>query len=160
MKYDAELLETDLLNLVQSNLPAKIAEITAEKADSIVVDVPLNEQYLNSTDDQVDNFTLTVIYGLTDGEPFSISSGTAENNRYMFLIYIDELNEQPGVVRKKLFRYIRALKEIFEENFDRLPCVSKLDLQTVAPTSASWDKNERSPVYKVGGVYISTSIAS
>lgn len=159
MKYDVEKLEADLLALVKSKLPSKLAEITAEKADSITLVVPTADDYFNTTDDEVLNRKLSVQYGLIDGSPLSISSSTAETNRYLFLIYLNELNKKPGVVRKKLYRYIRALKEIFEENFDRLSFVSKMNIHTIAPTSASWDENEISPVYKVGGVYIETSIA-
>lgn len=162
MKYDIERLEEDLLALVQSKLPDKIAEISAEKADSIVLEVPLDSQYFNTTDDEVDvsNQTLNIQYGVIDGAPFSVSSNTSEDNRYIFLIYLNELNGIPGEVRKKLFRYIRAFKEIFEENFDRLTCASSIKVQSIAPTSASWDTNETSPVYKVGGVYINIAIAS
>ena len=160
MKYDIERLEADLLALVKAKLPAKLAEITAEKADSIVLGVPTDAEYFNTTDDEVNNDKLSVQYGVVDGSAFSISSNTTEDNRYIFLIYLNELNSQPGVVRKKLFRYIRAFKEIFEENFDRFPCVSNIKVQSIAPTSAGWDENENSPVYKVGGVYIETSLAS
>lgn len=160
MRYDPERLEADLLKLVKAKLPAKLSEIEAEKADSIVLTVPVDSQYFNTTDDQVDNRKLSVMYGLVDGTPLSIGSNTSEDNRYMFLIYLDETNLKPGVARKILFRYIRALKEIFEENFNYIPCTSKFILQTIAPTSASWDENENSPVYKVGGVFIQTSIAS
>jgi len=160
MKYDVERLEADLLALVQNKLPAKITEITTEKADSITLDIPTNDDYFNTTDDEVINRKIIVQYGLIDGEPFSVSSGTAEENRYIFAVYLDEMNEAAGVVRKKLFRYIRAFKEIFEENFYFFSCVSKLDIRTIAPTSASWDENETSPVYKIGGIYIETSLAS
>ncbi len=160
MKYDVEKLEADLLSLVKSKLPSKLAEITAEKADSITLTIPVDADYFNTTDDEVLNRKLSVQYGLIDGSPLSISSNTAETNRYLFLIYLDELNAKPGVIRKKLFRYIRAFKEIFEENFDRLSFVSKMEINVISPTSASWDENEISPVYKVGGVYIETSIAS
>lgn len=160
MKYDIEILEADLLTLVKSKLPAKIAEITAEKADSITLPVPTDSEYFNTTDDEVSNRKLLLQYGVIDGAPLSISSNTAEDNRYIFLIYLNELNKKPGIARKMLFRYIRAFKEIFEENFDRFPHLSNMTVQTIAPTSASWEENEMSPVYKVGGVYIQTSLAS
>ena len=157
MKYDVERLEADLLALVKSKLPAKIAEINTEKADSIIIIAPADAQYFNTTDDEVDNRKISVQYGIVDGSPDSIFSHTAEDNRYIFLIYLNEMNKKTGIVRKKLFRYIRAFKEVFEENFDRFPCVSNMKVQTIAPQH--WAENEKSPVYKVGGVYIETSIA-
>lgn len=160
MKYDIEKLEADLLALVKAELPAKLTEITAEKADSITSVIPVDADYINTTDDFPINRKLIVYYGLTDGDPFSISAATSQDNRYAFLVYLYELNQTPGVVRKMLFRYIRALEEIFKENFDRLSFVSNMSLAVIAPTSAGWDKNEKSPVYKVGGVYIETSLAS
>ena len=157
MIYDVETLESDLLALVKAKLPDKIADITAEKADSIVLNVPTNSQYFNTTDDEVDNRKLSVMYGVVDGSPNSIGSNTSEDNRYIFLVYLNEQNLKTGIARKMLFRYIRALKEIFEENFNSLSCVSTLKINSIAPQS--WSENETSPVYKVGGVYIETSIA-
>lgn len=158
MKYDVEILEADLLALVKANLPGKLTEITAEKADSITIPAPTDSQYFNSTDDEVDNRTLSVRYGLEDQRPVSITSNTAEDNVYLFLVYVNEINQLPGVVRKKLFRYARALKEVFEENFEQLSFVSKMVVQTIAPQS--WAENEKSPTYKVSGVYIETSLVS
>jgi len=160
MKCDIEKLEDDLLALVKAKLPAKLAEIIADKGDTIPLPTPTDSQYFNSTDDEVENRILSVQYGLIDGSPLSISSNTAEDNRYIFLLYLDEINQKPGIVRKQLFRYIRAFKEIFEENFDRITYVSNMTVQTIAPTSAGWTENEKSPTYKVGGVYIQTSLAS
>ena len=56
--------------------------------------------------------------------------------------------------------YGKITKEIFEENFDYFDCVSKITIESLAPLSASFDENENSPVYKVGGVFINASIAS
>jgi len=160
MKCDVEVLENQLLALVKAKLPAKLAEITTEKADSITLEVPTDAQYFNTTDDEVNvsNQPLLVRYGLEDQSPNSISSATAEDNVYIFLIYLNDLNKKAGVLRKKLFRYIRAFKEIFEENFDAFPHVSKMIIKTIAPQM--WMENETSPVYKVGGVYIETSLVS
>lgn len=159
MKYDIETLEADLLSIVQTYLPAKLAEITAEKADSITLTVPVADDYFNTTDDEVNNRKLSVQYGVIDGQPLSIGPQVAEDNRYIFLVYLDETNLKTGVARKMLFRYIRALKEVFQENFRRIHCCSLMTVQSIAPTSASWDENENSPVYKVGGVYINAAIA-
>jgi len=159
MKYDIEKLEEGILALIQENIPAKIAEINAEKADGILLQTPTTDQYFNTTDDEVNNNTLSVMYGIIDGSPLSIGSNTAEDNRYALLFYLDEKNQAAGVVRKKLLRYIRASKEIFEENFhSKLKFVSSLKVETIAPTTASWDSNETSPTYKVGGVLIQASL--
>jgi len=157
MKYDIEIAEADLLALVKVQLPAKLTEITAEKADSITLAVPADAEYFNGTDDSVDNRALSVYYGLIDDTPNSIGSATAEEGRFMFLFYLNELNQKQGVIRKKLFRYIRALKEIFEENFDYFPYLSTFKIVTIAPQS--WRENETSPAYKVGGIYIETALA-
>lgn len=160
MKYDVEKLEADLLALVKAKLPAKITEINTDKADSITLLVPTDAQYFNTTDDEASasNQILTVLYGLTGGSPISIQSATAEENQYIFLIYFNNLNLAAGIVRRSLLRYTRAFKEVFEENFDRLSFVSNMNIITIAPQL--WRENEKSPVYKVAGVYIETSLAS
>jgi len=149
-----------LLNLIKSKLPAKLAEIDAEKADGVVLDVPTDEQYYNSTDfdDRVFSQDWLVRYGLEMSETNSITSATAEDNTYIFLVQWTNLNAPEGDTRKRLFRYSRAFKEILEENFDRFPYMSKFKIVTIAP--ALWAENARSPVYKVGGVRLKTAIAS
>jgi len=160
MKCDVEIVEDKLLELVQSELPAKLAEIQAEKADGVVLDVPTDAQYFNGTDidEEVINQVMFVKYGLFETIADSNSSATAEVNVYGFLFYFDELNGPQGDVRKKIFRYTRAIIEIFEENFDKFPYLSRLNVGTIAP--ALWRDNEKSPVYKVGGAYIATSIVA
>lgn len=160
MKYDIELVETKLLTLVKAKLPAKLTEIETDKGDGLTLDVPTDSQYYNSTDidEEVINQSPLIKYGVVINDVVSISAATAEDNTYMFLIHFDDLNETQGVVRKKLLRYSRAFKEIFEENFKAFSFLSSLQIQTIAPHL--WRENERSPVYKVAGVYIQTSLAS
>ena len=71
-------------------------------------------------------------------------------------MYFDELNQVKGVLRKKIFRYTKAFVQVFEENFDRIRFVSSIEIKIIAP--ASWSENEQSPVYKVGGVLIQTTL--
>lgn len=160
MKFDVEKLEDALLALMKAELPAKIAEINTEKADSITLLVPTDSQYFNSTDENsnISNQNLSLQYGLVETDPDSISSATAEDNTYIFLIYFGTQNQKAGIMRKRLFRYIRSFKEVLEENFDRIPFVSNFKIITIRPQA--WAENENSPVYKVGGVYIQTSLAS
>lgn len=158
-KYDVESLETDLLGLIQDNLETKLDEIETEKGDGISIIAPLASEYFNSTDIAVDNNRFWMFYGVVDGTVDNIGPGSAEINRYMFLAYFNELNVGASIVRKKCLRMIRALKEIIEENFRNIPMASLLKIGTIAPTSASWEENESSPIYKVGGIYIETIIA-
>lgn len=160
MKCDIEIIETKLLELVQAKLPSKLSEIDTEKNDGITLEVPAGDQYFNSTDidEEVINQDLLVKYGLVESSAISISSATSEENDYIFLIYLTDLNAPQGILRKRLFRYIRAFKEIFEENFNAFPFLSNFTIKVIAP--ALWQDNEQSPAYKVGGVYIETSLAS
>lgn len=158
MKYDIERLESDLLQIVQDNLSAKLAEIEAEKADSISLVAPSNSEYFSTTSDAVDNRIYSIQYGVESVDTLSNSSSTAEVVRLIFLRYIPELNQQQGVVRKQLYRYARAFKEIIEENFRKIPCSSTIKITTVAPQR--WQDNEFAAVYKVAGIYIETEIVS
>jgi hypothetical protein len=159
MKCDIETIEADLLALIKSNLAAKLSEIETEKADGLTLAVPTDAQYFDSTDidELVINEDLLIKHGLVESEVLSISSANAEQNTYIFLIYLTNLNAPQGEMRKKLFRYIRAFKEILQENFDAFPYLSRLDVSVIAP--AIWAENEQSPAYKVGGVYIQTTLA-
>ena len=158
MKCDVEIFEEDLLQLIKDEFPAKLAEIDSEKSDGIILDIPKDAEYFNSTDDIVDNRKMAVQYGVWDGKANAIGAITAEENRYVFLVYLNDQNTVPGATRKRLLRYIRALKEILHENFRKFHYASSMDVQSIAPTETSWGENENSPVYKVGGIYIQASI--
>jgi len=160
MKYDLEKLESDLLALVKSKMAVKLSEIEADKGDSITLEVPADDQYFNSTDidEEIVNQVLMVRYGIEESDAISISSATSQESTVSFLVYLNELNQARGVLRKKIFRYGRALKEIFEENFRDLSFVSNMNIEVVSPME--WRENESSPAYKVGGVFIKATLAS
>lgn len=159
-KYDIEIVEQKLLELFKSKLAAKLAEIDADKDDGITLEVPTDAQYYDGTDidEEVINQTPLIRHGIVTTDTNSISAATAEVNGYLFLILLDGLNEEQGVIRKRLFRYARAFKEIFEENFDAFSFLSNITITTIAP--ALWRENELSPVYKTSGVYIEAALAS
>lgn len=155
-KYDIEQLEEDLLAIVQSNLPAKLAEIDAEKNDGIILVAPTDSQYFSTTDDEVNNESVFIMYGADDSETVSIASSTSEDVKYFFIVYTNDINSVPGETRKRILRYSRALKEVINENFRSISFASSLVVATVAPFS--WGENERSPVYKAGGIYLRTTL--
>lgn len=158
MKYDTEIFESDLLSLVKEKFPPKLAEIDAEKSDGIVLRVPLDSEYFNNTSDRVNNDIMSVMYGIVDGITNSIGSSFAQENRYIFLVYLNDLNSPEGETRIRLLRYIRALTEIFNENFRTFQCVSAMKIESISPNQIGWEENEDSPLFKVGGVYIEATI--
>ena len=160
MTYDIEVVENSLLSLVKQHLPAKLSEIEAEKADGVLLPAPTDDQYYTGTDidEKVVNYDFIVIHGVGHQGAISISSATAQDNIYGFVFLFSEQNAPSGELRKKILRYSRAIKEVFEYHFDAFPFLSNLKIYMLAPEN--WQENDKSPVYKAGGAFIETVLAS
>lgn len=158
MAYDAECLEADILNIVQSNLPAKLAAIDAEKNDGLVTTPIPNSDYYSSIVNQVINADPYINYMIQsiDADTQSVIGNTAREYVVLFqVVFIDTYSSAD--VRKKAFRYIRALREVIDENFRKIKACSGLDISEFLPTDMVSNDNN-SVYYKIGGVKITTTI--
>lgn len=164
--YDTERLLSDLENVLKTKLNTKIAAITAEKdALGVTLDLPtvdVNEGiFFQTWDDKILNSSPGILYGLrdsvADGSPYS---ATAEKLTLFVEVYftnpMNEADDGSGV--RRILRYMRAIKEIVQENFDSNEILSKIKIKTITPLSFRLD-NDSSDEIKVGGVELETSIA-
>ncbi len=155
-KYDEERLEDDLLAIVQDNLPAKLTEIENEKNDGIVLeDIPSDQYYSTLLNDVLNNDPI-IFYGTQSMSIEAITGATARNVMVFFEVLF--LEDFSGVdTRKKAFRYIRALREVIEENARKIPSTSGFEIEGTLPTD--FVDLDSSNYYKIGGVAITTFIA-
>lgn len=157
-KYDVEDLIDGLDTILKASLNTKIAALNAEKNDSITLaDIP-NEAYffqdLKLQDVQAyDNFLL---YGL--GEPKIEAQGpyTAEIERLFYVIVVKDTAEN-SVYLKKLLRYRRILKEIFEENFTKNGLGGRLIVTSLAPVD--YEVMGSGTTFRAVGVIVEAALA-
>jgi hypothetical protein len=81
--------------------------------------VPSGGYFLHSMDQAIANFSPFIMYGITDIQsPGDINQGyTPSIVEVAVIIVVDDEGIDVNIT-KRMFRYGRALKEVFEENFD------------------------------------------
>lgn len=154
-RHDFEELLESAKDIVSSKLSAKLTAITTEKGDSIVLPpVEANAYFLQSLDESAANFDPFIAYGITDIESNSLGPHTAEKIFMSFVIVLSDNGRDN--INRIMFRYSRALKEIFEENWQIDNSSSKINVNrsTVVPFEAL----DSSATYKAIGIEIEMNL--
>ena len=156
MKIDFEQLLDSVQSILSSKLSAKLTAITAEKGDSIVLPPVKSEAYfLQSLDEAAVNFDPFIAYGIENIESVSLGSHTAEKIFISVVIVLSDNGRKD--INRIMFRYSRALKEIFEENWQIHNSSSKINVSrsTVVPFSAL----DSSATYKAIGIELELNLS-
>jgi hypothetical protein len=160
MKYDTEQLLSDIRALLVAKLNTKIAAIEAEKIAAGAPNTGLLAVAAYVEQNWADvNFTInpTMFYGIEDMQSNGI--GPASSMTYKIWAEVILVDSGMDVLGKnRIHRYARAVREVFEENYDRLPIGGKILIQSVVPLSFKLDANS-SETIKSGGVSLTFAIA-
>lgn len=119
-KYDIESFLLDVETFIKANLNAKITEINTEKADSVTL-APLDDDdgyFQQMLDERIININPALWYGVSEFIPQSIQDRVAEGLQVFVLIIVADPKD--GTMTRLMWRYQRALKEIFEEGWDKV----------------------------------------
>lgn len=162
-KYDVENLLVDVKALLVANLNTKLAAIEAEKVAQglpatglLPVDVAKG-YFEQSWSDDILNINPAIFFGIEDVQ--AVGNGPATEERYKIFVEVVVLDSgQDRLTKNRIHRYARALKEVFEENWDSLGGGCKIKVETVRPISFKLDLNTSEEV-KVGGVSLTTALA-
>lgn len=135
MKYDLETLLTDVKAVLTSHLTAKITEINNEKNDSIVLsDIASDAYVLQSLNGATMNFDPFIFYGVSDFATVpNLSYSSQQAEIFVLLVMMDRAEELD--IATRMFRYLRCLEEVFQDNFDSANGGVKLSLKSLAPTN-------------------------
>jgi hypothetical protein len=159
--YDIETLLDDIETLLKANLNTKIAAIEAEKtALGKAVGLPsvdTNAYFQQAWSDKILNYSPAIFYGLEQIQASGSHSATLE----AYKIFVEVVIVDSGMdtfTKNRIHRYSRALKEVFQENFDRLPWGNRINIETVRPISFKLEEDSSEEI-KVGGVSIVTALA-
>jgi len=153
---DFETILEDVKQIIVDNFNTKLLTIATEKGDSITLPPVDNAAYfLQSMNDDATNFDPIIVYGIEDIQTVSSGPNSAENIFISVVILLADngLND----INKIMFRYSRALKEIFQENWQIDNSSTKINLtrKTVVPFVAL----DSSATYKAIGVEIEVNLA-
>lgn len=145
MTYDIEQLLVDIQDIMVSDLNTKILAINAEKDDDLTLrQIPRLAYFMQSMDERHANFNPFVYFGVESIEEDGSGTNfghTAEKVTIAVAIVVADEGSEVDMARK-LFRYQRALKEIFEENFNSISEGVKIAVQGQVPIDLSLVNND------------------
>lgn len=148
-KNDIEKVEQVILGIIQSKFATKIAEINVDKKDTILEDIP-SDNYFNNFYEEEETSDLFIFYGIEQVETQSIGADSAETWTIFYHVFVGDSNNKKANVRPKVLRYTRALKEIINENSDKISRVcSKGEISNLTPENVE-DINNNTPFYRGG----------
>lgn len=159
--YDLEDMLDDIEALLKANLNTKIEAITAAKSaagKSVTLPTVRDEAYFRQNwTDNILNYSPAIFYGVETIQASGSNSATVEVYKFFVeALFVDNGMDTDG--ERRLFRYSRAIKEVFQEKFDALPWGTKINIETVRPISFKLDQDSSEEV-KAGGVSIITALA-
>lgn len=151
--FDIECARDRIIEILQANLPAKIAAINAEKGDGNNISDINAAHWYEVSDASEFNASPFVYYNfenvVDDNAGNSLSVQVRMNIRVVFVY------KQDGRSYEDLaFRYTRAFKEILKDNFKnpRLAYLSSLEIQELLPETSY--ENETDAWSKQAGVQL------
>lgn len=156
-KFDIESFRDYWIDLIKAGLTAKLAEITTEKGDSLVLATFSDEQWTNDYNKKVLNYESFVLYSMEISNPETV--GNAANIEIKLFIEIVFANREGGIeVENRILRYTRAMMEIVLENSRKNASISGVTIREFVPVPIKISVN--SPVMKTGAVEITGTITT
>ena len=134
MIYDIETLVYDFDAMLRASLNTEIDAINTEKNDDFSIDqITTNAFAVQSLDDVIDNYPNFVFTMINDIQAEGIGPKTSTAFHVLVLIVASGTANETQSSRR-MFRYGRALKQCFENNWDstaKLPI--KLKVEQIPP---------------------------
>lgn len=136
-KIDFETILDEVKAVMTENLNARITAITAEKGAGVSLRaIDAQAYFLQTLDQRPAMFDPFVFYGISDIKGDGGHSGTPMKIT-MFCIIICADNGEDDQTARRMLRYQRALREIFEENFDLPESSVKLSVSSLVPVEVT-----------------------
>lgn len=158
-RYDTESLLLDVQQILKDNLNNKINAISTEKGDTIAdgtKEVPDDAYFVLSMNDKVNNFPVAVFLDLMNLDPDAAGPATAKTHHILAMLIAGQNRNDSGQAFR-MFRYQRALEEVFQENFGATQ--SSFIKMDPFPPGVIQIANSSKP-FLATGVVITTSIVS
>lgn len=133
-KFDLEMFYDDVRATLVANLPAKIAEINAEKNDAIALALIPEEAYFfqQLEHNRLANHTVNLLYGEDDVNSTSQGPGTVSTVSVSVVVIVADSGQEANLAARML-RYRRCLLEIFQKNWNQGRGGVKLEVKSLVP---------------------------
>lgn len=154
-KFDLENFRDWFIDLFQTNMAAKIAEINAEKGDSLLTDFTA-DQYFSDMNQRIDNYDRFIFYGFPDIQTINNGRGPSALEVTMAFDIVVAEPEGGTISENIVMRYTRAMVEIVEANSRSNPQIGDVSVEQFAPVSLN--DNQLSARMKIGGISIKGTI--
>lgn len=132
-EYDIEGLCDDIETLLKANLNTYITALNTEKGDSPVLDTIDSDAYFFQTmDGKEAAYSPYVFYGVQDiADGDDVYNVPTHVDITVAIIIADEGQDVDSA--KRMFRYLRVLKNLFKEKFDSLNNSIKITIKSQVP---------------------------
>lgn len=150
VKYDMESLLDDVKAAMVSHFNTVVGEINTEKNDTIVLDTLNADAYiLQSMNGKLANWNPLCLYGVENIE--SSSRGPLHSSKFTLSVMIIAIDTGEDIeCGKRMFRYSRALEEVFRRGWNGGQGGVKLEVKSLVPIPfTDLNTSER---YRVVGV--------
>jgi hypothetical protein len=155
-KYGIEEFMTDVEAFLKQKLNTKITEINTEKGD-FALDLISDDAYLLQTwNDRLANFNPILFYRVANVN--SDGNGPALRKAYSVdvVVILEDVGQDDNIA-KRLFRYSRALEEIFITDWATMKNSVKLKVDSLVPVSFKLVNSSED--YRAIGVTLDFTIA-
>lgn len=155
-RRDIEMTLYAIVGLYQEKLGAKLAALSAEKDDGMVLKVPPIEAYfVQELNGKMVNYNPFLMVSLEGIDTTAYGPNTTDLlSIHVSICLADE--GQDLAIGRRMFRYHRALKEVLEENWDRAELGGKMQIGSLAPISFRLLDSSR--IHRAVGIEIRTAI--
>lgn len=133
-KVDFESIADAVKAYLQAKLNTKLAEIDAEKNDGITLaTIPATAYFFDYLGSEEVNQPVFVLYGVSRMEPVSrsVQAVATRVTMQVAVVLTDSGNDRE--VLKRLLRYQRALREVFETGWNSVSGSLKFEVGSLAP---------------------------
>jgi len=155
MTYDVETLLTDIETFLKANLPTQIAAINLEKNDTIALrNVDNNAYFYQTMNEKIEAYDPFLYLGVSNIATDGIGPHTSKTVTIQVIIALSDRNGDNTIV-KRIFRYARALEDLFHGKWNTFSNSQKLEINSLAPVTL--DLLNSSEFHKAGGVELVTS---
>lgn len=158
-KLDVEQVLDGVKAIMTANLNAAITALNTEKNDTVsLASIDSSAYFMQSMDGAQANYDPFIFYGVRDlpGEASDYPGDSAYRLEIDVIICVADHGMDVEIGRRML-RYQRVLKEIFERHFDEMPGGCKLSVKSQVPVTIQL--LNASHRHKVVGVMLTTEFA-
>ena len=155
MAEDIETVLDDIETFLKANLNTQIATLNSEKSDSITLaDIGSDAYLLQKLNNQFSNFKQFIFYGLARTSAEGVGPATIRKLSFSVIIIVAEDENSQDIV-KRMLRYGRVLKDLFEKNYNKISkrVIFKIDLME----PVSFKLKELTAEYNAVGVELTTT---